>query len=397
VKHVNVRGRAVFTNNPFTCAFRGFGVNQMTFAMEQQVSKLAHAVQIDAAALRERNLVRPRGTLGAGTRVPNLGALGRSIREVNSRGAARRLPQPHDGIVCGRGLATAIKNLGYGFGSDDKATAEVQVTRRGAVVRAGAADVGQGTETIVAQIAASELQLPMSRVRVEWQDNARAPESGSSSSSRQTMAAGNAVLGACRLAARAISVRGGRSRLPDEGIVRQFTWRFPKTDKLDTRKGVGRHIATFSAGSCVADVAVDTLTGQVRVLRIVSAIDAGRMMNPCLVRGQVEGGAVMGQGYALTEACATRDGMPTTAGFDGSGIPTAMDAAPRIETIVLESPDRVGPLGARGIGEITMIPVVPAIVAAIHDACGVWIDELPANPERIRAALAALKSTATGD
>ena len=243
----------------------------------------------------------------------------------------------------------------------------------------------------MAQIAAEELRLPVSRVVVEWRDSTVAPEAGSTSSSRQTMAAGNAVLGACR---RVLAARG-RTPLPDEGVTRRYTWRFPKAPSLDTR--VGRHITTFSAGSCVADVAVDPETGQVRVLRVVSVIDAGRVVNPRLVRGQVEGGAVMGQGYALTEGCTSVEGLPVTRGFEGSGVPTAMDAVPLVESVVLESPEANGLLGARGIGEITMIPVVPAITAAIYDACGVWIDTLPASPEQVRDALAALNRASRGE
>jgi CO/xanthine dehydrogenase Mo-binding subunit len=140
-------------------------------------------------------------------------------------------------------------------------------------------------------------------------------------------------------------------------------------------------------------VAVDVVTGQVRVLRIVSAVDAGRMMNPIQVRGQVEGGAVMGLGYALTEECRVVEGMPRTRGFEGSGIPTSVDAPPLIEFDIVESRETSTPLGARGIGEITMIPVVPAITAAIHDACGVWIDTIPATAERVRATLAAAQAS----
>ena len=128
----------------------------------------------------------------------------------------------------------------------------------------------------------------------------------------------------------------------------------------------------------------------------MSAIDAGRVVNPRLFEGQVEGGAVMGQGYALQERCVLRDGMPLSRGFDGCAVPTALDAVPAIETVAVESAEPLGPFGARGVGEITMIPVVPAITAAIHDAAGVWIDAIPASPERVLAALAsAKKSVAT--
>ena len=120
---------------------------------------------------------------------------------------------------------------------------------------------------------------------------------------------------------------------------------------------------------------------------MITALDAGRVINPQLLEGQVEGGAVMGQGYALQERFDVVDGMPTSLGFESCGVPTAMDAVPVIETIVVESAEPAGPFGARGIGEITMIPVVPAITAAIHAATGVWVDELPVSPERILEAL----------
>jgi CO/xanthine dehydrogenase Mo-binding subunit len=386
IRHVEVSGRVVFTNNPFTCAMRGFGVNQVSFVMEQQMNKLAAALDIDPADLRERNLIRGAGHLGAGARVKSLGGLQETIRQAKARGDRRGLSRPVDGRVFGRGFATSIKNVGYGFGSDDKATAEVCLTRKGALVRIGAADVGQGIETVIVQVAAATLGLPFKCIVVEWQDSTVVPEAGSSSASRQTMAAGNAVLGACRKILRVVHARGGTSALPDEGVVRRYTWRFPKTKPLT--RGPGLHLGSFGCGTCVADVSVDTVTGEVRVLRVVSVIDAGRVVNPRLALGQVEGGAVMGQGYALTEHCAVIDGVPLTKGFEESGVPTAVDAPPTIEGVILESNDRLGPFGARGIGEIVMIPVVPAITAAIHAACGVWIDTLPATPERVRAALA---------
>jgi CO/xanthine dehydrogenase Mo-binding subunit len=388
VRHVEASGRAVLTNNPFTCAFRGFGVNQVTFAMEQQMAKLAARLGLEPAELRQRNLNGSR-TLGPGTRVKTIRGVAETIRLATARAARRRVPPARDALVHGRGLATGIKNLGYGFGVDDKATAEVLVTRRGATVRVGGAEVGQGLTTIIAQVAAAELNLPLSRVDVEWQDSSVVPEAGSTSASRQTIAVGNAVAGACRRALSAVGTRGWRG-MPDEGIVRRFTWRFPKTVPLSA--GAGRHIAAFGSGTCVADVSVDTVTGEVRVLRVVTVIEAGRVMNTRLALGQSEGGAVMGQGYALTEECPLVDGLPVSRGFEACGVPTAVDGAPRIETVFIEAPGGIGPFGASGIGEIVMIPIVPAITAAIHNACGVWVDTLPARPDRVRAALAELRS-----
>ena len=141
--------------------------------------------------------------------------------------------------------------------------------------------------------------------------------------------------------------------------------------------------------AAAADVRVCTHTGRVEVLRIASAVDAGRVIHPRLFEGQVEGGAVMGQGYALQERCLLENGMPVEAGLGACAIPTAVDAAPEIRVLAVQSPEPAGPFGARGVGEITMIAVVPAITAAIHDAVGIWLDRIPATPIRVLTALAA--------
>jgi CO/xanthine dehydrogenase Mo-binding subunit len=382
-----VRGRAVLTNNPYTCAFRGFGVNQMTFAMEQQVNKLAAALGLDPATVRRRNFVAPGGTLATGGKVSGCGTMPKALGAAARRAARHKLPAARGDWRYGRGLASALKNVGYGFGSDDRATAQVTVTRQGALVRIGAAEVGQGVETVLTQIAADTLGLAPAKVHVLWQDTSRAPEAGSSSASRQSFISGNAVRGACALARRALDRPDARSVQASDGITRSFTYRAPRTSALGARAGAS-HACAYTWSSCVADVRVDVATGRVEVLRVVSALDVGRALNPLLLEGQVEGGVVMAQGYALQERCVTSEGMPVSLGFDACNIPTAMDAAPAIECVCLESPEPAGPFGARGAGEITMIPVVPALTAAIHDAVGVWLDSIPAPAERVLSALA---------
>ena len=387
VPHVAASGRAVFTNNPFTCAFRGFGANQVTFAMEQQMNKLAAALHLDPGELRRLNFVRAPGRLGLGSRVSTSGGLPKALTRATQQSRKVHLPNAVGALAYGRGIASAVKNIGFGFGFDDHATAEVVVTRAGATIRVGAAEVGQGSQTVLTQIAAATLGLAPARVLVEWRDSVVSPEAGSTSASRQTLAAGNAVLRACDRVRRSIEAKGGMAALGDKGVSARHTYRFPKTHPLGRRPG--RHVAAFGWSTCVADVVVDVVTGRVTVLRVVSAVDAGRVINPALFEGQVAGGVVMGQGYALQERCLMQDGLPVTLGFESCGVPTAVDAVATIETIAIEDREPLGPFGARGIGEITMMPVVPAITAAIHDACGVWIDVLPASPERIRAAIAA--------
>ena len=376
IRHVEIVGRAVYTNNPYTCAFRGFGVNQVTFAMEQQMNKLAARLDLDPAQLRARNFVKDGGRLATGSLVGTARGLARTLTAARSRTRKRALPKPTGAWRMGRGLACALKNVGFGFGFDEHATATATVSRGGAIVCIGAAEVGQGVETVLAQIAAETLRLPVGRIRIIWSDTTAAPEAGSASASHQTFVAGNAVRGACALAQQQI------------GLAATYTYRAPRTHGLAARAG-GRHLFAYTWSTATADVAVDLETGAVRVLRVVNAVDAGRVVNPALFSAQVEGGVVMGQGYALQEQCRMVDGMPTPRGFERCGVPTAMDAVPRIEIVAVEAPEPAGPFGARGIGEITMIPVVPAITAAIHAATGVWVDALPASPQRVLAALAA--------
>ena len=390
VPNVEISGRAVYTNNPYTCAFRGFGVNQVTFAMEQQVNKLAHALGIAPEVIRRRNFVRAGGQLATGPKVFDCAGLVATLSAATMRARRRPLPRPRADWRYGRGVASALKNIGCSFGFDDHATARVTVTQDGATVWVGVAEVGQGAETVLVQIAAEALGITPQRVRVEWRDTATAPEAGSASASHQTFVPGNAVRLACEQARRTIQLLGGRRRLPPEGVSATHTFHAPSTDPLG-HAAPTRHSYAYAWSACVADVGVDTATGQVRVLRVVNALDAGRVINPKLLEGQVEGGVVMGQGYALQERFAVHAGLPIIAGLAGCNLPTAVEAVPVVETVVIEGAESAGPYGARGIGEITMIPVVPAITAAIHAATGVWVDEIPVVPERMLAELDATR------
>lgn len=390
IDNVRITGRAVYTNNPYTCAMRGFGVNQTNFAMEQQVNKLGAELGLDADEIRSRNFVRNGGRLGGGSTIESADGLPQTLQAAHARAAASPLPDPTADWKYGRGTASGLKNVGYSFGFDDRATAVVTRTPQDATVRIGAAEVGQGVETVLTQIAADSLGLPTDRVRVDWQDTSTAPEAGSSSASRQTFVSGNAVRMACKQVRTAIDEIGGPSRIPESGVSRTSTYTSPQTQPID-RLHPTRHAYAYTGSSCVADVRVCTATGRVEVLRLVTAIDAGRVINPLLFEGQSEGGAVMGQGYALQERCVLREGMPVSLDLKSCAVPTATCAVAEIETIAIESPERLGPFGARGIGEITMIPVVPAITAAIYEAIGIWMDEIPALPVRVLSAIESQK------
>ena len=286
---VEVTGRSVYTNNPYTCAFRGFGVNQVTFAMEQQVNKLAAALGIDPTVVRARNFVAAGGQLGTGATVGASRGLARTLAVARARARRRALATPTGQWRTGRGLACALKNVGYGFGFDDRATAEVTVTRAGAIVRIGAAEVGQGVETVLAQIAAETLGIAPRRVRVVWSDTA-------------ARARGGELVGvAPDVRVRQRRARGVRARAAeDRGDGRMggtADRRYLGEVHLRRAPDVAARAAAAPAdtsshtpGAPASRTSRSTLTtGRVRVLRVINALDAGRVINPTLLEGQVEG------------------------------------------------------------------------------------------------------------
>jgi xanthine dehydrogenase molybdenum-binding subunit len=312
------------------------------------------------------------------------------------------------------GFACAYKNTGLGGGADDAAAAEIELFADGAEtgidveVRASSADLGQGLTTIVAQCAAEELGLPIERVRVLLSDTDLTPDGGPTTASRQTYVTGNAARHAAvtlrqRLARAAAEqwdvppdavrfeeseIRAGDHTAPlsagaewlqAEGQEPRLTYRYaaPATQPLGT--GGNMHFA-FGFGAQAAQVAVDLESGKVQVLRVVAAADGGRALNPMAMRGQVEGGIVMGIGTALTEEYVLEDGVPQTRRWKDYDTPFIGDM-PEMEVRLVEHLTEDGPFGAKGIGELPSIPTAPAICNAIHRATGVRVYRLPAKLE----------------
>lgn len=283
---------------------------------------------------------------------------------------------------------------------------------------AGAADIGQGSDTILAQIVAEELGIDTGDVMVTSADTLVTPEGGATSASRQTYISGNAA----RLAAReakqvalgearailktegAVSFVGGEVYLDGEktgttvkdvlGSCRTkgkltlgHGWFNPDTTGLDMATGAGSPYATYAFAAQVAEVEVDLETGKVEVLRLVAAHDVGKAVNPALVEGQIEGGCVMGLGYALYEETSLADGRIQNANFTDYLLPTTVDT-PEIYPIIVEEYEPTGPFGAKGVGEPALIPTAAAIANAVYDAIGVRIYSLPITPEKVLQALA---------
>ncbi len=380
----------VYTNNPPSGAFRGFGSPQAIFAAEMQMNKLAQALDMDPVELRCRNLLREGDPTAMGTPLPP----GISLVEVTERCAAAggwtrsdagwQRPAPRQAgsrVRKGIGLATGFKNVGYSFGYAENCSAGIEL-RGGAgieeaLVYIGSAEVGQGTHTVISQMAAAALELPPEKVRLIVSDTASSPHtSGSVSASRMTLMAGNALRGA---ADRALAAwRAGRR--PARG---DYTYRAPATTPIDPETGHGAPNFSYGYVAQGAEVEVDVESGELRILRIVCAGDVGKAINPQQVLGQIEGGVIQALGWVTCEDFVTQEGRVLTPNLSTYLIPTTADIPERLDALIVEHADPVGPWGARGLGELPFIAVAPAVAAAVHDATGIWFDEFPLTQERL--------------
>ena len=261
------------------------------------------------------------------------------------------------------------------------------------MILTGSTEMGQGTKTIFPQLVAEALGVPIDAVEFAPQDTALVPDSGPTVASRTAMVVGGLVIGPAggcgpwsRSAAAARSPRRTAADARTHGATRidEHFEPYPGVE-FDDATYRGDAYPAFGWASAVAEVDVDLDTGEVAVRSVVAADDAGRVIHPVLAEGQVEGGTLQAVGYATIEEIKLRDGRYLNDRLATYLIPTALDA-PRIETILVEAPFSGVPHGAKGIGELPMDVGAPAVVAAIHDATGVWIHDLPASPERILAA-----------
>jgi CO/xanthine dehydrogenase Mo-binding subunit len=331
------------------------------------------------------------------------------------------------GKVRGRGMAASWYGIAR-TATIDRAGAWAELDDGGtAKIITGVTEIGEGILTVLAQIAAEELGIRPEQVTIGDNDTARSPEAAHAGATRQTYMIGNAVALACREArARLDGELADFWDVPEEtidafdgeiwatgtnlkmtmeeavdlckkrGVVPLGSGSF-STDctGLDPVDGSGSPWQAYVYGCQVAEVEVDTLTGEVQVLGMWAAHDVGRAINPRGVEGQIEGGIVQGLGQALMEDYKIENGHTTTHGFAKYILPTSLDV-PQINSIIVEDPDPLSPLGAKGIGEPSLIPTAPAIMNAIYDAIGVRITSLPATPEKILAGLSAKHQRGNG-
>lgn len=393
IPNIHVDTYTVYTNNIPCGAFRGFGALQALFAAESQMNKLADALGIDPVEIRRRNVFREGSLQSTGTPLPP----GVTIREVVDRCAEASgysgkdlhqrpvLVQPLDSAKRrGFGFACGYKNIGYSFGFPEHSHATVELYGgaeiESVVVRQGGADVGQGAHTVMIQMAAQATGVPIDRVALRTADTVEHDSSGSASASRLTFMAGNAIKGA---AERALE----KWRAEERPAIGEFMYRPPKTTPFDPL--TGRSEPNFAYGYVAqgVEVEIDIETGLVQILKVVSAHDVGKAINPQLVEGQIEGGVVQAVGYALMEHLISREGRILNPFLSTYLIPTALDVPLEVQSVIVENPDPLGPWGARGMAEMPMLPLAPAIAAAIHDATGVWVHSQPFTPDKIVPAL----------
>jgi CO/xanthine dehydrogenase Mo-binding subunit len=419
VENLTVHARAVATNNMYTSAFRGFGSMQACVAYEQQMDEVAKALGMDRIELRRRNFLKTGDPISTGFVPPSAIWTDQCTEQA---WAALGEPTPSDGYIkIGRGLAAYQQSYGRLTFLHDTSEAWVGVEVDGTIiVRSGVTDIGAGQISALGQIAVETLGVTMDDVVIYNSDSAVTPLAGTTTATRALYMTGNATKQAAeavreRLVARAAQEFGVE---PDdvnmafnkvfvvnnpeqsmtfvdlvkicaaEGIHRSelAMFRAPFSDHLDPETGQGQAHPDYTYGAHAVEVAVDTDTGEVTVLRSIGAHDVGQCVNPAAVQGQIEGGTQNGQGYALSEEMLYEEGRLVTPSFSEYLMPTSMDM-PKVESIILESRSGVGPFGAKGIGEPALTGVAPAIANAVADAIGVRVFELPITPERVLMAL----------
>lgn len=399
VPHHRAEGYCVYTNNGVAGAFRGFGANQVIFAMETQLDIAAEKLGIDRLEIRKMNALR-RGDVAAlgHTMKASVGVLA-TLEAAEKSELWQRREELKRNVAApwkkrGIGVASELHGTGLGAGLPDYGAARIVLESDGTfTVKVSCPEIGQGNTTAYAQMAAEALGCELARVRVQTGDTDLTPDSGTSTASRSIYTGGNAIVAAAeKMKAKLVSVATERleasiddlaryvyDRGLDPAAVGSFVW---PTAGVSIEGAFGLPHLIYTYITQVALVEVDTLTGRVEVVEAFTALDAGKVINLQGIEGQADGGAAMGTGYALMEDTIIEGGRFKTKNLSTYIIPTALDI-PKHESKMVEVLEETGPYGAKGVGEAVCVPITPAITNAVHDAVGVWISHIPATPERV--------------
>lgn len=439
IQNVETDVYGVYTNRQTTGAFRGFGQPQVIFANESVIDEVADAIGMDPVDIRLRNcldvgkrtatnqlLTESVGLKETLERARELSGWDRKRAVQGGRGGGQpgRASDDRDHVLRGIGVGSIYYGVSLGAKglALDGSGAHINVYRDGSVrIGVGGTEMGQGLLTVLAQIAADSLGVPVDVVHVERADTSVVPDSGPSVASRTTLMTGNAVIDAAGklravmgevaadslgLDASEIEFRGGTVGSTEKSVtfaeLAEQCWArnvstaadgwYAAPESTFDENGQGDAYAVYSYATHVAEVEVDTETGQVSVVRITAAHDVGRVMNPVTLEGQIEGGVLQGIGMALYEQMKTEGGAVKTPDFSTYIIPTAMDT-PEIRTAFVEDPYSRGPFGAKGIGETPAMPGAVAVANAVSNALGVRFHELPLTAEHVRRAVSERKNS----
>ena len=418
IESVDIQGYGVYTNNPFCGAMRGFGTPQVAFAHESQIDLHARELGLDPLEMRRLNAHREGSTTATGQVLSASIGIGNCLAAIRSHYQEARTGWVSAPAGSHKRRGVGIGAMWYGIGNTgvrNPSTARIEMDLEGVVTLfTGCADIGQGSSTVLSQIAAEIFGLAPQAIRLVTADTKHTTNAGATSASRQTYISGNAVKQAAeqladvlkteavnrlRVAKSALMFDAGwaavaaqpekrvaftelAKRIKSRGTSLSWQGYFdPETVPLDPETGQGVPYATYAYAAQIALVTVDVLTGEVCVEKIVAAHDVGKAIHPENVIGQICGGIAMGLGFALMEEFEPGK----TLSMKDYCIPTCADM-PEVVPLIVESPEPSGPFGAKGVGEPALIPTAPAILNAIADALGERIYALPANLERVLAA-----------
>ncbi len=388
IPNVHCQSRLVYTNNPWGSAARGAGPPQAHFALECAMDMLAHKLDLDPLEFRKLNSLKTGQSKSTGQVVDQwpFPELCDAVRPHYDR-ALRDAADFKDGpTLRGVGLAAGA----FGIGSPgDSAIAELELEDDGSVtIYAAAADPGEGTDSMLTQLAAKNMSLPLDKVHLVTRDTDKTSATGPAAGSRLTFMVGGALIDAIKQLKNAMAEVGAQTaedlRKADKPVRYTGQKKAMDSGTLDKKSGKTPSFDSQVHAIQLAEVQVNTETGHIKVIKMTTACDAGVLINPQNVEGQLHGGMDMGVGYALREqyiAGQTKD----WATFKFPTMKTAFE----MKTILLQTPRNRGTNGAVGVGEMTMVPTAPAVINAIHNACGIWVTELPAVPNKVKAALVA--------
>jgi CO/xanthine dehydrogenase Mo-binding subunit len=430
ISHVRTHAQMVYTHTPPHGAFRGFGGTQMQFALNSHIDTMAEMLGLDPVLIHQRNAIGTGEVSIHGWQIGSTGLL-ECIEQATQAldwAAKRQAPKVDGPVHRGVGMAAAMHVSGNRtIGNWDGSTVGIKLNEDGrALIHSGECDAGQGAMTMLSQVVAHELDIPLDAVHVVAPDTDHSPYCIGSLASRVTIVAGNAALVAAReakarladAAAMVLQVppdqlvfQGGKVwareapqrqlgygelvrahiwRHGGEGIHVQGTWD-AKTVMHDDQLH-GNIAPAYSFAAQAVEVEVDTQTGQVRVVDSFVSDDCGKAFNPLAVHGQSNGASAQAIGWTLYEELKVEDGRQVNGNFAEYTMPTA-DALPMLRSGIVESHDPNGPLGAKGASETAILPGAPAIANAIYHAVGVRIRELPITPEKVLAALNAAQES----